>query len=99
MSKKDLINAVVKKTDGKHTKTDIDVIIEALGSAIAELLVVHKKVKLPNIGTFIVRERKKRMVKNPKNQKMTEIPAKNAAAFKPSSALSEYIMAKCKVKH
>jgi DNA-binding protein HU-beta len=49
------------------------------------------KIRIPNLGTFIVAHRKARSGVNPQNMKKIKIAAANVPRFRPSSALKQTV--------
>ena len=74
------------------TKTELigvvaEIAVNAIISAITESLASGEKVSLVGFGTFEVRDRKEKQVKNPQTGKMMTAPASKAPAFKAGQAL------------
>ena len=51
----------------------------------------NKKVKISKFGTFIVRNKKKRIGRNPKTKEESNVSERNVLLFKPSKELKNYI--------
>ena len=91
MNKSELIDAVAKKTN--MTKKQAEAAINATLDAIGDALAAKKpeKVVLVGFGTFEVRDRKAKQVKNPQTGKMMTAPASKAPAFKAGQALKNAV--------
>jgi DNA-binding protein HU-beta len=89
MNKSELIDAVAAKAD--ISKADagrtIDAVIEVIGRALKK----KDKVAVVGFGTFMVRERKARMGRNPKTKEQIKIKASKTPAFKAGKALKDAI--------
>ena len=85
MTKTELIGVVAEKTE--FTKKNAEIAVNAIISAITESLASGEKVSLAGFGTFEVRDRKEKQVKNPQTGKMMTAPASKAPAFKAGQAL------------
>jgi DNA-binding protein HU-beta len=85
MTKTELIGVVAEKTE--FTKKNAEIAVNAIISAITESLAGGEKVSLVGFGTFEVRDRKEKQVKNPQTGKMMTAPASKAPAFKAGQAL------------
>ena len=85
MTKTELIGVVAEKTDS--TKKNAEAAVNAVVSAITEALVKGEKVSIVGFGTFEVRDRKEKQVKNPQTHEMMIAPASKAPAFKAGQAL------------
>lgn len=86
MNKKELVEAVAKKT-GKSQK-DVKETLEVILSTINETLKKGEKVTLIGFGTFSVQESKARIGRNPQTGKAMQIKAKKRPKFKPGSELA-----------
>ncbi len=89
MTKTDLISAVAEKTE--FTKKNAEIAVNAIISAITESLAGGDKVSIVGFGTFEVRDRKEKQVKNPQTGKMMTAPASKAPAFKAGQALKNAV--------
>jgi nucleoid DNA-binding protein len=86
MTKSNLIDHVSEATKG--TKKDAELYVDAVLSTIATALSKGEKVDLRGFGSFQVSGKKERQGRNPRTGETMTIPARNVAAFKPSSELS-----------
>lgn len=89
MNKTELIYTVCKKTGLPKNETELT--ISTVFDTIASSLASGEKVKLVNFGTFEVKERHKRVGRNPRTGGPVEIPASRLASFKAGKALKEAI--------
>lgn len=86
MHKKDLIEAVAKKTE--KSQKEVKETLEAILSTISDTLKKGDKVTLVGFGTFSVQQTKARTGRNPQTGKAMEIKAKKRPRFKAGSDLS-----------
>jgi DNA-binding protein HU-beta len=89
MTKTELISVVAEKTDS--TKKNAEAAVNAVVSAITEALASGEKVSIVGFGTFEVRDRKEKQVKNPQTKEMMIAPASKAPAFKAGQALKNAV--------
>ena len=73
------------------TKKDIDLFLEDIIKILTSNIKENKKVKISKFGTFIVRNKKKRIGRNPKTKEQTSVSERNVLLFKPSKELKKYI--------
>ena len=87
MTKNDLINAVAKgaKLNKRAAGDVIDTTFEALARAIKK----DKRFQVPGFGTFMVRSRKARKVRNPQTGAEIAVNASKTVGFKPAPALKK----------
>lgn len=89
MTKTELISAVAEKTG--FTKKNAESAVNEIIASITEALVKGDKVSLVGFGTFEVRDRKEKQVKNPQTKEMMIAPASKAPAFKAGQALKNAV--------
>ena len=89
MNKTELI-AVAAESAGM-TKKDTERVLNAAIDAITASLVKGEKVQLSGFGTFEIKEREKRVGRNPHTKQAIEIPATRGPAFKASKALKDNV--------
>jgi DNA-binding protein HU-beta len=89
MNKSELTDAVAAKAD--ISKADAGRTIDALIEVIGRALKKKDKVAVVGFGTFMVRERKARMGRNPKTKEQIKIKASKTPAFKAGKALKDAI--------
>ena len=87
MTKNELINAVAKgaKLNKRAAGDVIDTTFEALARAIKK----DKRFQVPGFGTFMVRSRKARKVRNPQTGAEITVNASKTVGFKPAPALKK----------
>ena len=89
MNKTDLVNVVANATE--MTKKDVDAVISATVTAIADALKAGDKVQLIGFGTFEVKEAAAREGRNPKTGETIQIAASKKPAFSASKALKDEV--------
>ena len=89
LTKKDIINSIYMQLG--YSKKLIENIIEDIFEVILESLMSEGKVKISNFGTFILRQKKSRIGRNPKTKKEAVISERNVIIFKPSKYLKDKI--------
>ena len=82
LTKKDLINVVYMQVG--FSKKISESLIEEFFSLIVESLIKEKKIKLSKFGTFLIRLKKRRIGRNPKNKEQKTISQREVGLFKPS---------------
>jgi DNA-binding protein HU-beta len=89
MTKVDLIDQVSEKSG--HSKKEVEKLLETVITSIQNALKNGEKVSLTGLGTFIVKDKKARVARNPKTGETVQVPAKKAPKFKPGKELKELI--------
>lgn len=89
MNKKDIINALAKKTGLSKAKASDA--LNAVTDTIAAGLKKNEKVTLIGFGTFDVVKRKARTGRNPSTGEKMKIKASNAPRFKAGKALKDVV--------
>lgn len=84
MNKTELANAVALKTG--FTKKDADKAIAAVLEAIMDSLKNNEKVQLIGFGTFDIKHRPARTVRNPRTGEPVDIDATDVPVFKAGKA-------------
>ncbi|MCY3574625.1 MAG: HU family DNA-binding protein [Chloroflexi bacterium] len=89
MNKAGLIDAIAAKSglDKKQSGAALAAMLEA----VEEALVAGDRVQLIGFGTWSVNERSARTGRNPSNNEVIEIPAKNVVKFKPGASLAKAV--------
>ena len=85
MTKTELVSAITK-TAGIRKK-DAEAFLNAFTEVIKETLAKGEKIEIRNFGTFYMKEKAKRVARNPRTGKKVKIPAKLSPAFKPGKEL------------
>ena len=89
LTKKDLVNIVYMQIG--FSKQISENLIEEFFFLIVENLQKEKKLKISKFGTFTIREKKKRIGRNPKTKEEKEISKRNVVLFKPSKEFKELL--------
>ncbi len=89
LTKKDLVNLVYMQIG--FSKQVAENLIEEFFYLISLNLIKEKKIKISKFGTFIVREKKSRIGRNPKTKEEVNISKRSVALFKPSKEFREFI--------
>lgn len=80
VTKKDLIESVVRKTN--HKRPVVREVVESLLDSITLELGRGRRIELRNFGIFMVRLRRERAARNPKTKDRVNVPEKPAVKFK-----------------
>ena len=91
ITRRDLSEAVYKAV--RLSRTQSAALVEAFFKEIADCLERGEPVRLSSFGSFVVREARQRMGRNPKTGKQVEISARRLMVFKPSAVLKARINA------
>ena len=89
MTKIELIDQVAEKVE--LSKKEVERILETIIGSVQTALKAGEKVSLTGLGTFVVKEKKARMARNPKTGEQVQVPAKKSPKFKPGKELKEII--------
>ena len=89
MNKTDLISLTAEHTG--LTKKDTERVVNAMLDTISAAMARGEKVQLSGFGAFDVKDREKRIGRNPHTKEAIEIPATRVPVFKPSKALRDLI--------
>ena len=87
MNKSELIDAV--SNDAGIAKAAAGKAVDAVVRAVTRTLQSGSQVTIVGFGTFLVRERKARMGRNPRTGETIEISASRAPAFKAGKGLKD----------
>ena len=68
-----------------------EILIDEFFNLIIINLQKEKKIKISNFGTFVIREKKTRIGRNPKTKEEKIISARNVVLFKPSKDFKDFI--------
>lgn len=90
MKKSQIIQALQDENPWLTTE-DIDRIFTVMFDEIAEALAAGERVELRRFGTFTVRNRPRRKMRNPYTGGSVMVPAKNVPHFKPSRQVNNRI--------
>ena len=89
LTKKEIINSLYMQLG--FSKKICENLLEDFFSIILSELKKNKNVKISKFGTFILRQKKSRIGRNPKTLEKKIITARNVVLFKPSNQLKKYI--------
>tara|TARA_B100000989_G_scaffold294618_1_gene274047 strand:- start:1409 stop:1696 length:288 start_codon:yes stop_codon:yes gene_type:complete len=89
LTKKEIINSIYMQLG--FSKKICENLLEDFFSIIIKQLILDKKVKISNFGTFILRHKKSRLGRNPKTLEKAIISERNVILFKPSRELKKFI--------
>lgn len=89
MKKKDLLEKIGKELG--RSQREVVLIIDKALELIEEELASHREVHLVGFGTFVVRDRKKRVGRNPKTGEALVIEASKTPAFIPGKPLLDRV--------
>jgi DNA-binding protein HU-beta len=95
MTKAQLAAQVAERTG--LTKKQANEVVDAVFSIITEVLTKKETAEPVNIagfGKFVVKERPKRVVRNPRTGETVEKPATRVPAFRPAKQLKEAVAGK-----
>jgi len=89
LTKKDLINSIYMQIG--YSKKISENLLEDLLSTIIDNLKKNKKLKIAKFGTFSIRNKKKRIGRNPLTKEKKEISDRNVVLFKASKEFKNLI--------
>lgn len=85
MTKAQLIDAVVDGSKGSLTKKAAGDMLDGLFETMKKTIKKEGKMSYPGFGTWTLRNRKKRMGRNPQTGDKIEIKASKTVGFKPAA--------------
>jgi len=89
LTKKDIVNSLYMQIG--YTKKISENLLEDVFELILDNLKRHKMVKIAKFGTFILREKKSRIGRNPKTREKKLISQRKVVLFKPSKELKKKV--------
>ncbi len=89
LTKKDLVNLVYMQIG--YSKAISENLIDEYFSLIISNLIKENKLKISNFGTFVVREKKSRIGRNPKTKEEKKISQRKVILFRPSKEFKLFI--------
>tara|TARA_Y100001958_G_C21180283_1_gene510295 strand:- start:156 stop:449 length:294 start_codon:yes stop_codon:yes gene_type:complete len=89
LTKKDLVNSIYMQIG--FSKSISENLIEDFFSLIVSNLIKEKKMKFSKFGTFLIREKKERVGRNPKTKEDKIISKRFVVLFKASSEFKDLI--------
>ena len=98
MTKRDIANLIYERCEGEFevTKKEIYQIVSEIFEMIEETLKQGEKVQISGFGTFIVKDRKGKVGRNPRTGEEVPVPDRKVIVFKPSKKLLELVELKLK---
>ena len=87
LTKKEIINSIYMQLG--FSKKICENIFEDFFSIILDELIKNQKVKIPKFGSFILRNKKSRVGRNPKTLEKKIITERNVVLFRPSKELKK----------
>ena len=89
LTKKEILNSLYIQLG--FSKKILENILEDFLDILLKELIKNKKVKISKFGTFILRNKKSRIGRNPKTLEKKIIQERNVILFRPSRDLKKYI--------
>ena len=89
LTKKDIVNSLYMQIG--YSKKISENLLEDFFELILDNLKKHKMVKIAKFGTFILREKKSRIGRNPKTKEKKIISQRKVVLFKPSKELKKSV--------
>ena len=89
LTKKDLINSVYMQIG--FSKNISENLIDDFLATIIENLRYEKKLKLSKFGTFVIRNKKSRMGRNPQTKELKTISQRDVVLFKASKEFKDLV--------
>ena len=89
LTKKDLVNSVYMQIG--FSKNISENLLDDIISSIIKNLKKSKKIKISKFGTFIVRNKKSRIGRNPFTKEKKIISDRNVVLFKPSKEFRNFV--------
>ena len=91
MTNKEFISQIAKQTGYKVDDVHVQRIVRTTFSSIADELVEGETANVTGLGTFEVRKRMERVIKNPSTGQKMLVPPKLVVNFKPYGSLKEML--------
>ncbi len=89
LTKKEIINSIYMQIG--FSKKISETLLDDVLQLILINIIKYKKVKIAKFGTFFLRNKKKRIGRNPKTKEPKIISERNVILFKPSKEFKEFI--------
>ena len=89
LTKKEIVSSIYMQIG--FSKKISETLLDDILNLLAENLKMNKKVKISKFGTFIVKNKKSRVGRNPKTKEEKKISERNVLLFKASKELKNYI--------
>jgi len=91
MTKSEMVKKLAESWGGisnRQANDNLNVFIDLIGKTVKK----EKALKIPDLGTFKLRQTKARTGRNPQTGEPIKIPARRKVAFTPSKTLKEAIL-------
>jgi nucleoid DNA-binding protein len=95
MTKSEMVKRLAESWGGisnRQANDNLNVLIDLIGKTVKK----EKALKIPDLGTFKLRQTKARIGRNPQTGEPIKIPARRKVAFTPSKTLKEAILGAAK---
>tara|TARA_Y100000768_G_scaffold378825_1_gene353723 strand:- start:450 stop:743 length:294 start_codon:yes stop_codon:yes gene_type:complete len=89
LTKKEIINSIYMQIG--FSKKISEHLLEDIFQILLKNIISEKKVKISKFGTFILRNKKERIGRNPKTREEKLVSERNVVLFRPSKELKNYI--------
>jgi nucleoid DNA-binding protein len=89
VTKIDLVSRLAEATG--WTKVDVEIVMNGLLANIIESVQEGDRIEIRGFGTFYVKERQPRLVKNPKTSKVITVDHRFVPVFKPAKFFKESV--------
>ena len=89
LTKKDIINSIYLQIG--YSKKISENLLEDFFDIIFNNIKKNKKIKISKFGTFVIRQKKSRIGRNPKTKEKKIISERNVILFRPSKELKKKI--------
>ena len=89
LTKKEIINSLYMQIG--FSKKISENLLEDVLNTIIDNLKINKKLKISKFGTFSIRNKKKRIGRNPLTKEKTVISDRNVVLFKPSKEFKDLV--------
>jgi nucleoid DNA-binding protein len=87
MTKKDIVLKIVEATDLKQV--DVKKVVQLTLDIMIDALSKGERIELRNFGVFKVKERKKRIGRNPRTGETVPVPERKVVVFKPGLVMKQ----------
>ena len=89
LTKKDLINSIYMQLG--FSKKIIEILIDDFFEILIDKLITNNKVKMSNFGTFVLKNKKERIGRNPKTKEEFLVSKRKSVRFSVSKNLSKIL--------
>jgi len=90
VTKSELIDRVTRRVEG-HSRARVEGAVNAIFAAMTESLLSDERIEIRGFGSFVVRQRRPRMGRNPKTGAAVAIPARRTPFFTVGKELRERV--------